>query len=28
MTAAEPTTDGTYRDRIVAVEPGGNEFIA
>jgi nucleobase:cation symporter-1, NCS1 family len=21
-------TDGTYRDRIVAVEPGGNEFIA
>lgn len=28
MTAAEPTTDGSYRDRIVAVEPGGNEFIA
>jgi NCS1 nucleoside transporter family len=28
MTATEPTTDGTYRDRIVAVEPGGNEFIA
>src|SRR4029079_10864122 len=28
MTAIEPTTDGTYRDRIVAVEPGGNEFIA
>jgi nucleobase:cation symporter-1, NCS1 family len=28
MTAAEPTTEGTYRDRIVAVEPGGNEFIA
>lgn len=28
MTAAEPTTDGTYGDRIVAVEPGGNEFIA
>ncbi|WP_099021717.1 purine-cytosine permease family protein [Mycolicibacterium palauense] len=27
MTAPEPTTDGTYRDRIVAVEPGGNEFI-
>jgi len=27
-TQAEPTTDGTYRDRIVAVEPGGNEFIA
>ncbi|CAN5541447.1 cytosine permease [soil metagenome] len=25
---AEPTTDGTYRDRVVAVEPGGNEFIA
>jgi NCS1 nucleoside transporter family len=28
MTATEPTTDGTYRDRLVAVEPGGNEFIA
>jgi nucleobase:cation symporter-1, NCS1 family len=28
MTAAETTTDGTYRDRIVAVEPGGNEYIA
>ena len=28
MTATEPTTDGSYRDRIVAVEPGGNEFIA
>jgi NCS1 nucleoside transporter family len=28
MAVAEPTTDGTYRDRIVAVEPGGNEFIA
>ncbi len=28
MTAPEPTTDGTYRDRIIAVEPGGNEFIA
>ena len=30
MTVAEPTaqTDGSYRDRIVAVEPGGNEFIA
>jgi nucleobase:cation symporter-1, NCS1 family len=28
MTATEPTTDGTYRDRIVAVELGGNEFIA
>ncbi|MGE0216009.1 purine-cytosine permease family protein [Mycolicibacterium sp.] len=27
MTVAEPTTDGTYRDRIVAVEPGGNEYI-
>mgnify|MGYP000482208893 CR=1 FL=1 len=25
---AEPTTDGSYRDRIVAVEPGGNEYIA
>ena len=22
------STDGSYRDRIVAVEPGGNEFIA
>lgn len=21
-------TDGTYRDKLVAVEPGGNEFIA
>ncbi|MFF1818101.1 purine-cytosine permease family protein [Kribbella sp. NPDC058245] len=28
MTAAEPTTDGTYRDRVFAVEPGGNEAIA
>jgi NCS1 family nucleobase:cation symporter-1 len=30
MTVAEPTvaTDGTYRGRIVAVEPGGNEAIA
>ncbi|MGV9803588.1 purine-cytosine permease family protein [Mycobacterium sp. NPDC003449] len=28
MTAPEPTTDGSYRDRIAAVEPGGNEFIA
>ncbi|MFB6720530.1 purine-cytosine permease family protein [Kribbella sp. NPDC056345] len=28
MTAAEPTTDGTYRDRTFAVEPGGNEAIA
>lgn len=28
MTVAEPTTDGSYRDRIVAVEPGGNEYIA
>jgi NCS1 nucleoside transporter family len=28
MTVAEPSTDGSYRDRIVAVEPGGNEFIA
>ncbi|SCX01714.1 purine-cytosine permease family protein [Mycolicibacterium fluoranthenivorans] len=28
MTAAEPTTDGSYRDKIAAVEPGGNEFIA
>ncbi len=33
MTVADPTepsvqTDGTYRDKLVAVEPGGNEFIA
>jgi NCS1 family nucleobase:cation symporter-1 len=28
MTTAEPTTDGSYRNKIVAVEPGGNEFIA
>ena len=28
MTATEPTTDGSYRNKIVAVEPGGNEFIA
>ena len=28
MTVAEPSTDGTYRDRVVAVEPGGNEYIA
>jgi NCS1 family nucleobase:cation symporter-1 len=28
MAAPEPTSDGTYRDRIVAVEPGGNELIA
>ena len=28
MTAAEPSTEGSYRDRIVAVEPGGNEYIA
>ncbi|WP_123029392.1 purine-cytosine permease family protein [Mycolicibacterium stellerae] len=33
MTVADSTepsvqTDGTYRDRVVAVEPGGNEFIA
>lgn len=28
MTAAEPSTDGSYRDKIAAVEPGGNEFIA
>lgn len=33
MTVAEPAepsvqTDGTYRDKLVAVEPGGNEFIA
>lgn len=28
MTAAEPSTDGSYRDRIAAVEPGGNEHIA
>ncbi len=28
MTTAEPSTDGSYRNKIVAVEPGGNEFIA
>ena len=28
MTATEPTTDGSYRNKIAAVEPGGNEFIA
>ena len=30
MTVAEPPvqSDGTYRDHIVAVEPGGNEYIA
>ncbi|RDH80124.1 cytosine permease [Mycolicibacterium moriokaense] len=33
MTVADPPepavqTDGTYRDRVVAVEPGGNEFIS
>jgi len=28
MTVAEPSTDGSYKDRVVAVEPGGNEFIA
>ena len=28
MTAAEPSTEGSYRDRIAAVEPGGNEYIA
>ena len=28
MTTAEPTTDGSYRSKIAAVEPGGNEFIA
>src|ERR1044071_3369549 len=28
MTAAEPSTDGPCRDLIVAVDPGGNEFIA
>lgn len=33
MTVADPPepsaqTDGTYRDRLVAVEPGGNEFIS
>ncbi len=28
MTVTEPTTDGTYGDRVVAVEPGGNEYIA
>jgi nucleobase:cation symporter-1, NCS1 family len=24
----EPTTDGSYRNKLVSVEPGGNEFIA
>ena len=28
MTVAEHRTDGTYRDKIIAVEPGGNEYIA
>ncbi len=33
MTVADPPepsvqTDGTYRDKLVAVEPGGNEFIS
>jgi nucleobase:cation symporter-1, NCS1 family len=30
MTVAEPAlqSDGSYRDRVVAVEPGGNEYIA
>ncbi|ORA44191.1 cytosine permease [Mycolicibacterium chubuense] len=28
MTVTERSTDGTYRDRVVAVEPGGNEYIA
>ena len=28
MTAAEPSTEGSSRDRIAAVEPGGNEYIA
>ena len=28
MSLAEPTTEGTYGDRVVAVEPGGNEHIA
>src|SRR5689334_7973021 len=28
MTTAEPTTDGSYRSKFAAVEPGGNEFIA
>ena len=28
MTATEPTTDGSYRNKIVAVEPDGNAFIA
>lgn len=28
MTVAEHRTDGTYRDKIAAVEPGGNEYIA
>ncbi|MEW5810190.1 MAG: cytosine permease [Actinomycetota bacterium] len=28
MTVTERSTDGTYRDRVVAVEPGGTEYIA
>src|SRR3977135_1144967 len=28
MTATEPTTDGTYRARIVAGTPGGNQGLA
>ena len=30
LTEPEPTvqTDGSYRDHIAAVEPGGNEYIA
>lgn len=28
MTVTERSTDGSYRDRVVAVEPGGNEYIA
>src|SRR5262245_14841187 len=28
LTEPKVQTDGTYRDQIVAVEPGGNEYIA
>ncbi|WP_422746177.1 purine-cytosine permease family protein [Mycobacterium sp. WMMD1722] len=28
VTLAEHRTDGSYRDKIAAVEPGGNEYIA
>ena len=28
MTVTERSTDGSYRDRVVAVEPGGTEYIS